>query len=143
MNAPMSMDPYLTFDGNCAEAMRFYERTLGGKIEMMMTFGESPMAGQVPPGDADRVMHVSLNLPGRNLMASDSMPGQPYAGMSGFSLSLSYATAAEGQRMFDLLAEGGKVVMPYQKTFWAEGFGMLTDRFGAPWMINAGTPSGG
>jgi PhnB protein len=74
---------------------------------------------------------------GPRLMASDDMPGRPYQGMHGFSISLSYPTAAEGKRMFDALAAGGQVNMPYQKTFWAEGFGMLVDRFGVPWMISA------
>lgn len=135
------IDAYLTFDGNCAEAMRFYERTLGAKLEMMMTNAESPMRDQVPPGSADRIMHASLAIGDRKLMASDSMVGQPYEGMKGFSLSLSYPGVAEARPVFDALAAGGKVTMPLQKTFWAEGFGMLVDRFGTPWMFNAGTPS--
>jgi len=130
-----NLNAYLTFDGNCAEAMRFYESTLGGKLELM-TMGQSPMADQVPPGAGERIMHARLDLDGTPLMASDSMVGQPYHGMHGFSLSLSYPTAAEGQRVFDALAAGGKVMMPFAKTFWAEGFGMLIDRFGTPWMVN-------
>ncbi len=138
----MSLDTYLTFNGNCAEAMRFYERVLGGKLEMMMTMGESPMAAQMPPGAENRIMHANLNLGDRHLMASDSMLGHPYGGMQGFSLSLSYGTVEEGQKIFDALADGGQVGMPLQKTFWAEGFGMLVDRFGTPWMINCGqTPA--
>ncbi|HEY6720432.1 MAG TPA: VOC family protein [Burkholderiales bacterium] len=132
------LDAYLIFNGNCAEAMRFYERTLGGKLEVMMTHAESPMAGQTPPGSADRIMHARLVIDGRILMASDSMVGQPYEGMRGFSLSLIYAKAADAKRAFDALAAGGKVTMPLQKTFWAEAFGMLVDRFGTPWMVNAG-----
>jgi len=129
-------DTYLFFDGNCAEAMRFYERTLGGKIEMMMTHAESPMRDQAPPGSADRIMHARLVIDGRALMASDGMVGQSYEGMKNFSLSLAYPTAAEAQRVFNALAEGGKITMPLQKTFWAEAFGMLVDRFGTPWMVN-------
>ena len=132
------IDAYLFFDGNCAEAMRFYERTLGGKVEMMMTHGESPMAAQTPPGSADRIMHARMSLDGRILMASDAMAGQPYEGMKGFSLSLMFPTAAAAQPVFDALAEGGRVTMPLQKTFWADAFGMLVDRFGTPWMVNAG-----
>jgi PhnB protein len=136
------LDPYLTFNGTCAEAMRFYEATLGGKIEMMMTHAQSPMADQTPPGSADRIMHARLNLGDRILMASDSMVGMPYHGMLGFSLSLSYPTAAEGQKIFDALAARGTIQMPFQKTFWAEGFGMLVDQFGTPWMVNCGmTPT--
>lgn len=133
----LQLDPYLTFDGNCAEAMRFYERTFGGKIEMMMTVGESPMRDQSPPGSENRIMHARLALDGgRLIMASDAMVGQPYSGMHGISLTLMYPSAAEALRMFDTLAEGGTIHMPIEKTFWAEAFGMLTDRFGTPWLIN-------
>jgi len=130
------LDAYLFFDGNCAEAMRFYERTLGGKIEMMMTHAESPMRDQTPPGSADRILHTSLSLDGRMLMASDAMVGAPYEGMKNFSLSLAYPTVADARRVFDALAEGGKVTMPMQQTFWAEAFGMLADRYGTPWMVS-------
>jgi PhnB protein len=135
------LDAYLTFNGNCADAMRFYERTLGGKLEMLMTHAESPMAAQTPPGSADRIMHARLVIDGRILMASDSMAGQPYEGMKGFSLSLVYPTVADAQRAFHALAEGGRVTMPLQKTFWAEAFGMLVDRFGTPWMVNGAMAS--
>lgn len=134
------LDTYLTFDGTCAEAMRFYERTLGGKLETLMTHAESPMADQTPPGSADRIMHARLVVGDRVIMASDAMIHGPYQGMHGFSLSLVYGTTAEARRVFDALAEGGRVNMPLQKTFWAEGFGMLVDRFGTPWMVNAERP---
>jgi PhnB protein len=132
------LDAYLFFDGTCAEAMRFYERTLGAKLEMMMTHAESPMAAESPPspGSGNRIMHARLVIDGRALMASDSMVGHPYEGMKGFSLSLQYPTVADARRVFDTLAAGGKVTMPMQKTFWAEAFGMLVDRFGTPWMVN-------
>ena len=136
----LQLDTYLFFDGNCADAMRFYERTLGGKLQLM-THGESPMAAQTPPGSANRIMHARLELDGRLLMASDSMVGQPYERMKGFSLSLIYPTVAEAQRMFSALAEGGQITMPIAKTFWAEAFGMLVDRFGTPWMVNGGMAS--
>jgi PhnB protein len=130
------LEAYVFFDGNCAEAMRFYEKTLGGKIEMMMTHAQAPTAEQTPPGMGDRIMHARLVIDGRALMASDAMAGQPYGGMKGFALSLVYPSVPEAQRIFDALASGGKVHMPFQKTFWAEGFGMLVDRFGTPWMVN-------
>lgn len=135
------IDAYIMFDGNCAEAMRFYERTLGAKLEAMMTYAESPDQSMCPgmaSGDASRIMHASLDIGGRRLMASDYPPGQPAQAMEGFSLSLSYPTVSEARGVFDALAAGGKVTMPMQKTFWAEGFGMLVDRFGTPWMFNAG-----
>ncbi len=130
------LDVYLTFDGNCAEAMRFYERTLGGKLETLMTFGDSPMAEQCPAGAEDRIMHARLTLGDRVLMASDGMLGQPYEGMKNISLSLIYPTTGEAERIFGVLAEGGRVTMPFQKTFWTDGFGMVVDRFGTPWMVN-------
>jgi PhnB protein len=130
------LDSYLFFDGTCAEAMRFYERTLGGKIEMMMTHAQSPEAAKSPPGSADRILHARLLIDGHVLMASDSMPGQPYGGMKGFSLSLGYPTVAEAKKVFAALSDGGKVIMPMDKTFWAEAFGMLVDRFGTPWMVS-------
>ena len=134
------LNTYLFFDGNCADAMRFYERTLGGKLSLM-THAESPMAAETPPGSANRILHARLDFDGGMLMASDSMVGQPYEGMKGFSLSLIYPTAAEARRMFDTLAQGGQVTMPMDKTFWAEAFGMLVDRFGTPWMVNGGMAS--
>jgi len=133
------LESYLTFNGNCAEAMRFYERTLGGKMEMMMTHAESPMAAQASPADKNRVMHSRLLIDGSHaLMASDSMAGQPYEGMHGFSLSLGYHTAAEATRIFNALADGGRITMPQAPTFWMEAFGMLVDRFGTPWMVGGG-----
>ena len=128
---------YLTFDGNCAEAMRFYEKALGGKLDLM-TNGQSPVAGQIPAENNERVMHARLVFEGGTLMASDALIGMGFSGMKGFALTLTYDTASEARRMFDTLGEGGKVGMPFEKTFWAEGFGMLTDRFGTPWIINGG-----
>jgi PhnB protein len=138
-------EPYLSFDGNCAEAMRFYERTLGARIEMLMTYGEAPpMQGQPAPAGAAaaRIMHASLTLDGDRIMAADMPPGMPFAGIKGITVSLAYPDAAKGKAIFDALADGGQVTMPYQKTFWADGFGMVTDKFGTPWMVNAGDAGG-
>jgi PhnB protein len=137
----LQLNAYLGFDGTCAAAMRFYERALGGKIEMMMTNAQSPMADQMPPGSGERIMHARLALDNGVLMAGDTPPGRPYEGMKGFSLALTYPTAGEAKDVFNTLAEGGQVTMPLQKTFWAEAFGMLTDRFGTPWIINGGMPA--
>lgn len=133
------LESYLFFDGNCADAMLFYEKTLGGTIEMMLTHAQAPDQSQMPPGSEDRIMHARLNLQGSALLASDWMVGEHYPGMQGFSLALSYPTVDEAQRIFNALADGGLVKMAFQETFWAKGFGMLTDKFGTPWMIN-GTP---
>jgi len=129
------LDCYLFFDGNCAEAMRFYQRTLGGELTMM-TNAESPAAAHTPPADANRIMHARLAFDGRTLMASDWMTGRPYEGKKGFSLAVAYPTVAEAKRVFEALAQGGQITMPFDKTFWAEGFGMLVDRFGTHWMVN-------
>lgn len=134
-------EPYLFFDGNCADAMRFYERILGGKLEALMTYGEGPGCDQMAPEERDRVMHARLVLDGDALMASDWTGPQPYEGMKGISVTLSYPTADEAQRIFGELAEGGQVAMPLEKTFWAETFGVVIDRFGLSWMIGGGTPS--
>ncbi|MBC5768080.1 VOC family protein [Ramlibacter albus] len=131
------LDSYLFFDGNCAEAMRFYERVTGGKITAMMKYSESPAPHQCPADSEDRIMHASLLLDGRNLMASDSPAGQ-HKPMGGFALSLWYDTEAPAQKAFDALKEGGTVVMPMGPTFWAKTFGMLTDRFGTSWMVSGG-----
>lgn len=132
------LEAYLFFDGNCAEAMRFYEKSLGGKMEAMLTYADSPDHSHAPPGSDGRIMHACLQFDDRRLMASDSMPGQPYKGMSGFSLSLVYPTVAEAKRVFEALGKDGKVFMPMDKTFWVESFGMLTDRYGTPWMVSGG-----
>jgi PhnB protein len=135
MEDPMELNPYLTFNGRCGEAFRFYERCLGGKIEMMMTHGESPIADQVPPESRERIMHARLVVGGRILMGSDAPPNM-YEEPKGFSVSLSVDGAAEAERVFSALAENGAVRMPLQQTFWAVRFGTLVDRFGIPWMVN-------
>jgi PhnB protein len=135
------LDSYLFFNGNCAEAMRFYQTTIGGQMISMMTYAQSPDPGQCGPGGEDRIMHSHLLLDGRNLMASDTPPGHPMSPPSGFALSLNYPSASEAGKVFDALAAGGKVTMPMAKTFWIESFGMCTDRFGTPWMVGGGEPA--
>lgn len=135
----MQINPYLNFDGNCAEAMRFYQKALGGKLDMM-PFAGSPMESDIPAGYRERIMHACLaTAGGPSLMASDTGPWAPYEAPKGIQVTLNYDSAAEGKKAFDALSQGGKVMMPLQKTFWAEAFGMFTDRFGTPWMVNAGS----
>ena len=135
------LDSYIFFNGNCAEAMRFYERTLGGQMQAMMTYAQAPEGPADPqcgPGGApDQIMHACLVIDGRMLMASDSPPGM-HKPMGGFSLSLNYPTPREAERIFHALADGGTVMMPMGKTFWADAFGMVTDKFGTPWMVGGG-----
>jgi PhnB protein len=131
----MQLNPYLNFNGNCATAFKFYEKCLGGKIAMMMTFAESPMAEQVPAALRDKVMHARMTIGDQVLMGSDAPPDR-YDPMKGFSVSLSVDNAADAEKIFNALAANGTVQMPIQKTFWAERFGALVDQFGTPWMIN-------
>ena len=128
---------YLSFNGNCAEAMRYYERVLGAKMEVMMSGGQSPMAAQIPPEFADRILHAALKLPdGGWLYAGDCPANMPYEGIKGVGLTLNYPTTAEATRVFNQLADGGRITMPLQAAFWARTWGMLVDRFGTPWIVN-------
>ncbi len=135
----MKIDPYLMFDGCCEEAFRFYERVLPGTIEMMMTYGEAPEDCPSSPDMRDKIMHTSLLVAGQRLMGSDSPP-QYRQKPQGFSVSIAVEDAAEAERIFNALAEGGEVTMPLGETFWAIRFGMLVDRFGTPWMVNCSRP---
>ena len=133
----MRLIPYLTFDGQCAEAFRFYEKVLGGKLETLMTHDESPMAGKVPAEWGDRIMHAYLTAGDAHLMGSDAPP-EHFAKPQGVHVSISLDDIPRAERIFEELSSGGTVTMPLDKTFWAERFGMLVDRFGIAWMINAG-----
>ena len=128
--------PYLAFDGNCAEAMRFYAKALGGKLDIM-TNAQSPYADQTPKEHLDRVMHARLEIGGdQSLYAGDCPPGMPYTGIHGVSITLNYERTADAERVFNALVEGGKVTMAWGETFWAKGFGMLIDKYGCPWIVN-------
>ena len=128
---------YLGFNGNCADAMRFYERALNGKLEILMTNGASPLAAHCPPDTHDRILHARLALPDAGiLMAGDCPTSMPYEGIKGVSLTLNYDTTQEAERVFRALSEGGQITMPMQPAFWAKSWGMLVDRFGTPWIVN-------
>lgn len=131
------LDSYLFFNGNCAEAMRFYAETLKCPITAMMKYGDSPEPEQCPAGSGDRIMHTSIVVDGRNLMASDVPAGQEKPAQ-GFALSLFYDKPEDAQQIFEVLSRGGSVMMPMGETFWAKTFGMFTDRFGTPWMVSGG-----
>ncbi|EIK54026.1 MAG: VOC family protein [Pseudomonas sp.] len=140
----MKLSTYLTFDGQAREAFTFYQQVLGGTLEMM-TFAQAPEAEHFPAEHRERIMHVCLTLDDYRLMASDTMPGMDcgsgtYEGIKGCSISLHPDSVAEGERLFAGLSAGGQVVMPMEKTFWAERFGMFTDRFGVSWMVNCEHP---
>ena len=129
----MKIESYIFFTDQCAEAMRFYEKALGGKIEAMMKYGDSPAGPHNPPEMADKVIHARLVVGDAVLMASD---GPEAESRKGFAVTLQVDTVAEADRLFNALGEGGMVTMPIGETFFSKRFGMLTDRFGVPWMVN-------
>src|SRR5437773_842993 len=136
----MHIEPYLFFNGRCEEAVEFYKKALSAEVTMLMRFKESPeppQPGMVPPGSENKVMHASFRIGDSTLMASDGHC-QVKPSFQGFSLSLTVANDAEAERMFNALADGGKVQMPLAKTFFSSRFGMVADRFGVGWMILVG-----
>ncbi|HKT17092.1 MAG TPA: VOC family protein [Stellaceae bacterium] len=130
----MQANTYLQFDGNCEAAFKFYEENLGAKTLSLMRYEGSPAAAQVPPEWRNKILHARIALADTVLMASDAPPGR-YSAAHGFSVALGVDKPQEAERIFDALKVGGKVGMPLEKTFFAERFGMLVDRFGIPWMI--------
>jgi PhnB protein len=133
----MQWNPYLGFNGNCQEAFKYYERVLGGKIIMMMMHADMPAEaqGQTPPEWKNKIMHARLVVGDQVLMGSDAPPDH-FEKTQGMSVALQVNDPIEAERIFAALADNGTVRMPIQPTFWAIRFGMLTDRFGIPWMVN-------
>lgn len=131
----MQINPYLNFNGTCEEAFGFYAKLLGGQVESISRFGDSPDA-ETHPTMRDKVMHARLVVGGQVLMGSDAPEGY-YSKPQGNYVSINVDKPADARRIFDGLAAGGDVHMPFEKTFWAAGgFGMVADRFGTPWMVN-------
>jgi PhnB protein len=139
----MLVQSYLFFDGRTEEAIEFYRKTLGAKVEMLMRFKDAPdppPPGMVPPGSEGKVMHSSFRIGDTVVMASDgNCAGKP--SFNGFSLSISVANEGEAERVFAALGDGGQVQMPLAKTFFSPKFGMVADRFGVSWMVIV-TPAG-
>lgn len=132
--------PYLNFNGNCEEAINYYKDALGGEIVFMQRYRESPMECE---GMEEKVMHLTLKIGDSLIMASDCPPGMPAPGGSNISLAMGTDDAARADEMFAKLADGGNITMPIQETFWAERFGMVTDKFGINWMVNCEKAHGG
>ncbi len=132
----MRIRAHLMFDGQCEAAFRFYQRVLGGELTTLMTYGESPLAAATDPRHHAWILHATLALDGQELLGADVIT-KDFAPPCGFAVVLSVPGFGEAQRVFGALADGGGVQMPFQKTFWAEGFGFVTDRFGVPWEITA------
>lgn len=132
----LTAQPYLLFGGRCEEAIAFYQRAVGAKLEMMMRFSESPdpvPPGMLAPGFENKVMHAAFLIGGSRVMACDGRNESEK--VSGTSLAVAVTAEAEVDAIVDALAEGGRVTMPPCKTFWSPRFGMLTDKFGLGWMV--------
>ena len=134
----MKLQTYLTFNGNCEEAMTFYKDVLQGEFTTMMRFSEAPpSAFEVPAEYQNQVMHCTLEAQGATLMASDTIEPDKLNMGSNYSLSVGAESEAQGAQIFNQLGEGGQVVMPYEDAFWGGKFGMLVDKFGIQWMVSS------
>lgn len=133
----MQVQPYLSFEGRCDEAVKFYQAAVGAQVMMLMRFKESPDQSMITPESADKVMHVSMRIGDSVVMASDGRcTGQ--VAFNGISLSLIVSDDNEAERTFAALGDGGQITMPLAKTFFASKFGMVADRFGVHWMVMVG-----
>lgn len=133
----LGVNPYIAFKGNCREAIEFYKNALGAQVLFQQTFGDSPMPDA---GPAENIMHCSMQVGGSTIMmCDDPRPGEGALGGS-ISLAIGLNDPAKAKELFDGLAQGGSVIMPLTKTFWADAFGMLTDKFGIKWMVNCEAP---
>ena len=133
----MKLETYIFFTDQCAQAMRFYEKALGGKIEMMMTYADAPAGPHNTPDMANKVIHARLTVGDAVLMASDGPESEV---RKGFAVTLQADTVAEADRLFDALSDGATITMPIGETFFSKRFGMLIDKFGTPWMVNCAQP---
>ena len=132
----MNVQAYVTFGGRCEEALEFYKSSIGAEVTGLMRWKESPdkdMKG--PPGRGKKVMNAAFRIGETQLMADDGM-GEKTAEFKGMTLAIGVANDAEAKRVFTALGESGNVTMPLAKTFWTSSFGMPTDKFGVPWMVN-------
>ena len=136
----MNVQPYISFGGRCEEALEFYKKSIGAEVSGLMRWKESPDAAMKgPPGYEEKVMNAAFRIGDTQLMADDGM-GEKETDFKGMTLAIEVSDDAEAKRVFTALCEGGKVTMPLAKTFWSSSFGMLTDKFGVPWMVNVETP---
>lgn len=133
----MKLNAYLNFNGQCEAALKFYEQVLGAKTTFKQTWGDSPMAKQVPEETYNSILHSTLDVAGATLMCADAPPDR-YQQPQGIQITLNFNDPKEGEGIFNALAEGGRIEMPFQATFWSTGFGMCVDKFGIPWMVNCG-----
>jgi PhnB protein len=136
----MNVQAYVTFGGRCEEALEFYKASIGAEVIGLMRWKDSPdPAMKPPPGFDNKIMNAAFRIGDTELMADDGMAEKP-AEFMGMRLAIGVADDAEAKRVFTALGQGGKVTMPLMKTFWTSSFGMLTDKFGMPWMVNVAAP---
>ena len=130
----MQVQPYLFFDGRCDEALEFYKRTIGAKVDMLMRFKDAPDQSMVSAGSENKIMHAQVQIGDTSVLASDGRnQGQPK--FEGFALTITAKDEAEADKLFTALSDGGQVRMPLAKTFFSPRFGMLADKFGVGWMV--------
>jgi PhnB protein len=130
----MQVQPYLFFDGRCDEALEFYKKAIDAKVDMLMRFKDAPDQSMISPGSKDKVMHAAVHIGDTQVLMSDGRcQGKPT--FQGFSLTITAPDAAEAERRYNALADGGQVQMPLAETFFASRFGMVADKFGVGWMI--------
>ena len=142
MAIEMALKPHLSimFDGQCEAAFSFYERCLNGTISFMLTWGQSPAVAEAPPDWDGKVYHATLRVDDFVMMGGD-VPWDKYAKPNGFSIVLGIDNPADAERIFDELAQNGRIAMPLQETFWASRYGALVDRFGIAWEVNCERPA--
>ena len=131
----MQLIPHLGFLGDCEAAFKFYAGCLNGEVLALVTYGATPMAKEVSAEWQSKIIHGTMRIGDTVIMGAD-VGAERYEAPKGITLTLGVKDPAEGERLFQALAENGQVVMPYQKTFWSPGFGMVVDKFKVPWMIN-------
>lgn len=131
----MKLIPYLNFEGNCEEAIRLYQSIFGGSVSFENRYGNAPM--DVPENYKNKILHCEFHFGDNALMACDAFPGQKIENAEGIILSVGYTSSAEAEAAFKQLAEGGKIIMPFEKQFWGDHLGQLTDKFGKRWMITS------
>lgn len=136
----MQFQPQLKFNGECEAAFKLYERCFGGTITTL-TYGASPMAQQTAPALHGKILHATLTVGDCAVMSGVDVTPEAYAKPAGFDVQVNLDDAAEAERIFGMLADGGTILLPMQQTFWAVRFGMVVDRFGTPWKINCGPPA--
>lgn len=133
----MGVSPYIAFKGNCRQAIDFYKSALNAEVLFSQTVGESPMSDM---GPADNIMHSTIKVGDSTIMMSDDPRPDSGADNGNISLAIGLNDVGRAKQVFENLAKGGSVVMPLEKTFWAEAFGMVTDKFGVKWMVNCDSP---